>query len=98
MKDKFKENAPGKCQSLSHLPNNLYDYFNSTLKVFDRKTQVLELMTYKEVNVLGKGKYFGEVALNKNLRRNARIDCKEKSVFCTLEKEQYKEAVEKTLA
>ena len=75
----------------------LYQYICDSLKAYDKVTNVLTLLQFKNVNELGRGRSFGEVALNKNCRRNAKIICSKNSIFCILQKEEFQKAIEKNL-
>ena len=61
----------------------------------------MQINTFQEIKTMEKGKYFGELALSQGLssrgKRAARVICAEDSVFCTMDKKDYKDAVEYNL-
>ena len=74
----------------------VFKWFN-LLELYDSKHKTVKLYYYANVKDLDTNDMFGELALNNNQRRAGRVVCTEDSVFCTLQKKDYRHAMEATI-
>lgn len=74
------------------LPIKLYFFFKDFSKIHGRDNTLCARI-FTSIKQLGKGEFFGELALINNQRRAAKVVCMEDTMFGTLQKREYNQIV-----